>query len=381
MSELRIRDFNESTPMDGDGEYLDFSNTSSADLPENTDLGSQDEPVIEPVNPTPENIGNDELPENSSLEPETQEPPIQNELNNKVEINDELALKYLNEKLGKQVNSFDELIEVKVENPLDDDPYLKSLYEWRQKTGRPIEEFQKYQKDYNSVDDFEVARELLQLEYPTLTSDEIQLELERYAPDDLDDDREAAYKRLELKKLATRGREVLSSFKADLEKPSEALLSPELKQDLELARTVKENYARQQEETKVYSENIRLSSQKTETFEINLGDDLKLNFRIPDESKKELPTLIETMPHWRNEDGSWNHQAVVNDAIKIKHFDDMLKLAYEQGLNSGKEELIAETKNITLDSVNNTPQPNSSAKVQIEGLDDYLGSRGVKLRF
>lgn len=381
MSELRIRDFNESTPMDGDGEYLDFSNTSPADLPENTDLGSQDEPVIEPVNPTPENIGNDELPENSSLEPETQEPFIQNELNNNVEINDELALKYLNEKLGKQVNSFDELIEVKVENPLNDDPYLKSLYEWRQKTGRPIEEFQKYQKDYNSVDDFEVARELLQLEYPTLTSDEIQLELERYAPDELDDDREAAYKRLELKKLATRGREVLSSFKADLEKPSEALLSPELKQDLELARTVKENYARQQEETKVYSENIRLSSQKTETFEINLGDDLKLNFRIPDESKKELPTLIETMPHWRNEDGSWNHQAVVNDAIKIKHFDDMLKLAYEQGLNSGKEELIAETKNITLDSVNNTPQPNSSAKVQIEGLDDYLGNRGVKLRF
>lgn len=381
MSELRIRDFNESTPMDGDGEYLDFSNTSPEDLPENTDLGSQDEPVIEPVNPTPENTGNDELPENSSLKPELQEPPIQNELNNKVEINDELALKYLNEKLGKQANSFDELIEVKVENPLNDDPYLKSLYEWRQKTGRPIEEFQKYQKDYNSVDDFEVARELLQLEYPTLTSDEIQLELEKYAPDELDDDREAAYKRLELKKLATRGREVLSSFKADLEKPSEALLSPELKQDLELARTVKENYARQQEETKVYSENIRLSSQKTETFEINLGDDLKLNFRIPDESKKELPTLIETMPHWRNEDGSWNHQAVVNDAIKIKHFDDMLKLAYEQGLNSGKEELIAETKNITLDSVNNTPQPNSSAKVQIEGLDDYLGSRGVKLRF
>lgn len=381
MSELKIRDFNESAPMDGDGEYLDFSNTSPADLPENTDLGSQDEPVIEPVNPTPENIGNDELPENSSLKPESQEPPIQSELNNKVEINDELALKYLNEKLGKQVNSFDELIEVKVENPLDDDPYLKSLYEWRQKTGRPIEEFQKYQKDYNSVDDFEVVRELLQLEYPTLTSDEIQLELERYAPDDLDDDREAAYKRLELKKLATRGREVLSSFKADLEKPSEALLSPELKQDLELARTVKENYARQQEETKVYSENIRLSSQKTETFEINLGDDLKLNFRIPDESKKELPTFIETMPHWRNEDGSWNHQAVVNDAIKIKHFDDMLKLAYEQGLNSGKEELIAETKNITLDSVNTTPQLNSSAKVQIEGLDDYLGNRGVKLRF
>lgn len=381
MSELKIRDFNESTPMDGDGEYLDFSNASPADLPENIDLESQDEPVIEPVNPAPENTGNDELPENSSLKPESQEPPIQNELNNKVEINDELALKYLNEKLGKQVNSFDELIEVKVENPLDDDPYLKSLYEWRQKTGRPIEEFQKYQKDYNSVDDFEVARELLQLEYPTLTSDEIQLELERYAPDELDDDREAAYKRLELKKLATRGREVLSSFKADLEKPSEALLSPELKQDLELARTVKENYAKQQEETKVYSENIRLSSQKTETFEINLGDDLKLNFRIPDESKKELPTLIETMPHWRNEDGSWNHQAVVNDAIKIKHFDDMLRLAYEQGLNSGKEELIAETKNITLDSVNNTPQPNSSAKVQIEGLDDYLGSRGVKLRF
>ena len=55
------------------------------------------------------------------------------------EVSEELILKRLSEKLGREVKSFDELTESK--NPLDKDPYLKGLADWREKTGRPIEDW------------------------------------------------------------------------------------------------------------------------------------------------------------------------------------------------------------------------------------------------
>ena len=315
MSDLTIRNFGESKPTDGGEEYLDFSQLEGGAPEEQQIETGLEEPAEELVQSNQENNGNIELPEEkSSLTPPVSEPPVQEEV--KVTIDDESVLQYLNEKLGREVTSFEELSQVKVENPLDSDPYLKNLYEWRQKTGRPIEDWYKYQKDYSSLSDVEAARELLQYEYPTFTPDEIELELERFRPDELDDDREAALKNLELKKLATRGRDVLSKLKSELGEPT-GNLNPEIQEDLNLAKAVKETYAKEQQERKDYSENIKLSSSKTENFEIKLNDDLAINFKIPEEGKRELPTLIETMPHWRNEDGSWNHQAVVNDAIKI----------------------------------------------------------------
>ena len=380
MSDLTIRNFGESKPMDEGEEYLDFSQPEGG-APEEPQIETGlEEPAEELVQPNQENNGNEELPEEkSSLTPPVSEPPVQEEV--KVTIDDESVLQYLNEKLGRQVTSFEELSQVKVENPLDSDPYLKNLYEWRQKTGRPIEDWYKYQKDYSSLSDVEAARELLQYEYPTFTPDEIELELERFRPDDLDDDRDAALKNLELKKLATRGRDVLSKLKSELGEPT-GNLNPEIQEDLNLAKAVKETYAKEQQEKKDYSDNIKLSSSKTENFEIKLNDDLAINFKIPEEGKRELPTLIDTMSHWRNEDGSWNHQSVVNDAIKIKYFDQMLKLAYEQGVNSGEDKIIKEAKNTNFNASDPIAQQNNNKnKVAIEGLDDYLGNKGVKMRF
>ena len=380
MSDLTIRNFGESKPTDGGEEYLDFSQPEGG-APEEQQIETDlEEPAGELVQPNQENNGDDELPEEkSSLTPPISEPPVQEEV--KVTFDDESVLQYLNEKLGRQVTSFEELSQVKVENPLDSDPYLKNLYEWRQKTGRPIEDWYKYQKDYSSLSDVEAARELLQYEYPTFTPDEIELELERFRPDDLDDDRDAALKNLELKKLATRGRDVLSKLKSELGEPT-GNLNPEIQEDLNLAKAVKETYAKEQQEKKDYSDNIKLSSSKTENFEIKLNDDLAINFKIPEEGKRELPTLIDTMPHWRNEDGSWNHQAVVNDAIKIKYCDQMLKLAYEQGVNSGEDKIIKEAKNTNFNASDPIAQQNNNKnKVEIEGLDDYLGNKGVKMRF
>ena len=132
---------------------------------------------------------------------------------------------------------------------------------------------------------------------------------------------------------------------------------------------------------KDYADNISKVALSSEGMNLKLSDDLNIDFKISDEERKELPTLINDMPHWRNEDGSWNHKAVVDDAIKIKHFDKMLRLAYEQGQNSGKDDIIKDAKNSTLGDPKGAEQSTVKKKGKIDGIDKLLGKQSMKTRF
>lgn len=298
------------------------------------------------------------------------------------EISEELHLKYLSEKLGREIKSFDDLTPAEAKNPLDSDPYLKGLAEWREKTGRPIEDWIKFQKDYTKVSDADVAREFLQLQYPELTPEEINLELNRKylsSEDDFDDDK--AFKNLELKKLASQGRKELQKLVSDLGNPNVAEYSPEVKQDLDLAKQYKTLVQQNEVAVKDYTQNITAKANELKSVKLDLADGISLDFKLPDGSSKSLVETIQKAPHWKNEDGSWNHQAIVRDTAIISNFESMLKLAYEQGKNSGTDAVIKEAKNTTLDNRTSGDSviPNANSGIQIEGLDNYLGNRGMKI--
>lgn len=377
MNELNIGNF-----------MKDKSNEDLVIKLEEPNLETTNDQVQEIVQPSEvveqtQQVTNDTVDENqqsdSSLTPSNSEPTQEEK---KLKITDDLAFNYLSEKLGKDIKSYDDL-KIENENPLESDPYLKSLYEWRKKTNRPLEDWIKYQKDYSQLSDMDVAKEFLQYEYPELTEKEISLELRKYQSTEDDFEDESALKTLELKKLATKGRKVLQELNTQLEQPNTANLTPELKQDLEIAREYKTLLQQQEQSQKQYSQAINKESLSTDSFELNLSDDLKISYKLSEQNKKELPQLIDTMPHWKNQDGSWNYKAVINDAIKISHFDKMVKLAYEQGLSAGKESIISEAKNTTLSQ----PLPNGANAqdgrkgIEIEGFDEFLGQKGMKIRF
>jgi hypothetical protein len=320
----------------------------------------------------------------------TDSEPVTNELNElskpvvdnaPVEISEELHLKYLSEKLGREVTGFDELIKTE-SNPLDSDPYLKELAEWRDKTGRPIEDWIKFQKDYTTVSDADIAREFLQIEFPELTQDEIELEVsQKFLSSEDDFDNEIAIKNLELKKYASRGRKELNKLVSDLGNPNPANLTPEHQQDLAIAKEYKELKAQSVVDNKAYNETIANSAAELKTIKLNLAENVSLDYRLPDNYSGEIVKMIQEAPHWKNEDGSWNHQAIVKDAAIVQNMDKMLQLAYEQGRSSGADTVVRETKNITLDNrgSNESAIPQGNSGVQIEGLDNYLGNKGMKI--
>lgn len=316
--------------------------------------------------------------EPSSLTPEIE--PSQEEVIEKRELEESDVLSFVSEKLGRTVTSLDELNQIPQENPLEKDSYLNELYEWRKRTNRPIEDFVKYQKDYGKLSDLEVAREFLQHEYPNFTSDEIDAELKSFIPDDTDLDDEASTKIRNLKKYSTQGRNTLKEFNSNLNNPLEANFSPEIKEDLSIAAQYKEILASNQETAKQYYTDIKTSSQSVESIKLDLTDDLSIDFKVSPETKNQLPDMIDQMPHWKNQDGSWNHNAIVQDAIKIKHNSDMIRLAYEQGLNAGLDNATRQSNNITLEQPRSADSSQVSKKgVEIEGIDDFISGSRLKI--
>lgn len=293
---------------------------------------------------------------------------------------EDIIFKSLSEKLGREIKSYEDLTTAPTQT-VELDPQIQALNEWKQKTGRPVEDFFKFQKDYAQVSDIDVAREVLQLEYPTFTREEINMELENFTALEDDLDNEIAKKNLELKKYATKGRTILNNLKGELGQPSEANYTPEVKQKLDFANQVQQQMQTNQTQQAEYTKGITNAALSSEGMKLNLSEGLSIDFKINDADKKSIPKLIDEMPHWRTEDGKWNHQAVVQDAIKIKHFDTMIKLAYQQGLDAGKDDVIKAAKNSTLGIPNGAEQATSSKKPHIEGLDQLLGGQKLTMKF
>lgn len=347
--------------------------------------GPQPEPEPQPApdpepEPTPE-------PDPSSLTPEPQPAPIQEPVVQQPKIDDQSVARYLSEKLGKEVKLDDLLKEPETTiDPFEEDPSLKEIYEWRKRTGRPVSDWIKFQKDYDNMSNLDVAREILQLRYPDLTQDELQLELSNYvaSEDDLDEDR--ARKSLNLKKFATDGRKELNTLKSqfDTALPSTSTqpsLSDVDKQKIEFYDTYQKQVEQQQQAVEAYSNGIKREISNFKSIPLKLSDDLSIEYNVTPENKSSLQDFM-NMKHWYNPDGSYNHNAVVADSVFLQNKDKIIQMAFEQGVAKGKELEDIESRNINLNQPRQTMDSASTQtdEIIVEGAENFT-QMGTKIRF
>ena len=299
------------------------------------------------------------------------------------EIDESSILKYLSEKQGKEIGSIDELFKEPQGSPLESNPQLKALAEWSDKTGRPLEDWVNFTKDYDSMSDMDIARENLLLTYPNLTESEVKLELDNFiADEDFDSEVDMAKKSLELKKFSTDGRKKLNDMKLTFGKPVEGSknLTTEQEEAINLATDYKNQYATLKQEQESYTNSIKSSLQEMQSIPLKLSDDLTIQYNLTDEDRRAVPDMIQNAPHWKNEDGSWNHSAVSRDAAMIKNMPTILDLAFKQGMALGLEEANKAEGNITLDSRPSIDNPDKT-DIVVEGAE-YMGKKqGTQLRF
>jgi hypothetical protein len=387
---MQVRSFKNRTPQDnGEPKMYDLT-----EKPEGTpqDNGGEAPVVQEPTEPVtppqPESITEptEENPAGSVPDSSlTQEPtpPVTPPVTTQYEIKDEDVFQTLSEKLGREVKSYEDLTPQPVD-PFGGDQVLKEIAEFRQKTGRPVEDWLKAQVDYTQMGDLQVAREYLQYKYPSLNDDQINaLVAKDYAPNEDDDAQEAMFRSIELTKFATEGRKALGEHKSQYNSPATPQLTQEMQQLLELGKAASADYQEAQKNQLAYNQGLAAASQKAETIPLALAEGLTIDFVTDEAGRRTLPQFINEMPHWRNADGSTNYQAVAEDGVKIRNFDKIISLVYQQGLNAGKDQLVRDVKNTNLGGNRSTmeQQPQGGKKTAIiDGdLNKFLGRNRMKV--
>lgn len=379
MSGLKLR-FGGS---DSETPKVDFShlennpNYKPEDTP--TDEPTNDLPIDESVNTPsePADVPADEPSDSIPVEEPVDTPPADEPV--QPQVTDELIFSTLSEKLGREVNSYEDLVQAQAEEL---NPQLKEINDWSKRTGRPIEDFFKFQQDFSKVSDEEIARKFLQEKFPMFNEVEIAYKMQSMLPSDDDLEEDTLRKNMELKMFASEGRTHFDSLRQELNTPANNFMTDEVKQKVQAFDLFQEQLAGQKQEQQSYYEGLVKASGMSDKVKLKLSEELSIDYNISEEDRKAIPEFINSMPHWKNPDGSWNHQAVVNDALKIKNFPEMLKLAYEQGVNSGKSDIVKKENNITLDSPTNpSPKDGGKKRITIEGADKLFGSQGLKFRF
>jgi len=255
------------------------------------------------------------------------------------ELTDEVVLSYLSEKLNRKIESVDDLTPKEKEI----DPEVAQLLEWKEKTGLSLSKFSDYNKDYSTLSDLDVAREILSQKNPNFTQEELSYKLNSYVFDeDIDEESDKIRKSIALKEFAQSGRLELEKNKVSLkEHTSSPNLTQEQQDNLTFAEQVKGNIKQSQIDQKAYNENLNDAALALTGLDLKLSDELTINFDIPDGDKKTLSDSISKMSHWQNEDGSLNHKTIAEDGVKVLKFDSIMEQVYQQGVAVGKEEIIS----------------------------------------
>ena len=349
-----------------------------------------EEPPVEPQqdpNPAQEPVQD---PSSLTVDPpQPPVPPVQETVVQEqptAEINDDVVLQFLSDRQGTPITTLDDLFTEPepIVNPLDEDPQLKEIYEWRKRTGRPVTDWAKFQKDYNAMSDVDVAREILQLRY-NLTPAELDLEMANYIPSETDLDEDKARKSLNLKKFAVDGRKELNNLRSEFDTTLpgvQASLTTEQQQKIDFYNTYQQEQANAQQAANSYNESVKNTIQGFQSIPLKLDNDLTIDYNLTTDNKTTLQEFM-NMPHWFNEDGSYNFQSVVADSVFLQNKDKIIELAYQQGIAKGKEQEDVTSRNITLQQSRQTMDTavTESNKIILEGAENFNSPRGTKIRF
>ena len=227
-------------------------------------------------------------------------------------------------------------------------PQLKEVQDWAKRTNRPVEDWIKFQADPKELSDIDVVRKTQQLKNPTLSTEELDFYIkDNFISDEaLDNEADIMRKKIAFKREASSGRELLEGNRIKFDTAIDMNLSTEQQADIKFAQDTRSGRLESDKTVAKDAEALRAVIGKTDKISFNLAEGKDLDFTLPTESKESQETYLNEMKRWENEDGSTNQQVMLEDSYKVKHFDEIIKLVYQQGQNDKLEESAKLSANI-----------------------------------
>jgi uncharacterized protein (DUF2164 family) len=330
------------------------------------DVTVASEPAPAPE-PTPEPVQ-----QSVSQEPASAGSSFDNSTN---DVSDEeiesVVLEFLSERLGRSINSIEELSGASKDVQRQIDERVSVIADFVEKTGRSPEDWFRYQAlNPSELDDLSAIRLKMASEYEGLNSEEVNLLVEsQYKLDeDMYSEDEVRLSKLKLKIDADRARKDIEAVRSNYMLPTPKEQKQEIDEPL-----FDEGWRKA-----LFSE-----VDQFESIEFELGPESKFNFGISDQYKSELKqknSNLETFfDQYVGQDGTWNYEMLNAHRAVIDNIDEIVKNIYNQGLSDGQRKLVEKAANVDATSPKPSNVPANDAV--LEQLRAALGQVDNSLRF
>ncbi len=319
---------------------------------------TQEQTIQETVAPTPieEPVQeNTEQPVDAAqqeiAEPSTTTEPSPEEVESAV-------IDFLSQKLGREINSIDDLMEAQQAEAPALDERISAIAKFVEETGRAPEDWFRYQSlNPEGMDDMTAIQIDMANNYPNLSYEELGLLIgSKYKNNpDVHTDDEIRLAQLQMKIDGDKARSEINRMRDSYSAPKNEDSAP-------------------QQQSIITDDWIAQMSSEVDSLtglEFDLGDDNTFEFGLDDQYKSQLKSknarLDEYFDDYVNQDGTWDYDKLSSHRAVVDNVDKIVKAAYTRGLGDGQKNLLNTAANVTTD----TPRQNTNT-TQNNTLSDQL---------
>lgn len=278
---------------------------------------------------------------------------------------------YLSEKLGREINSFDELSQ---NNSVDE--RVQAIADFVQETGRNPEDWFTYQSmNTSEMDDLTAVRVQMSQDYPNLSFEEINMLVgSKYKLDpNVYDERDVQLSTLQLKIDAEDARGGIEEIREQFKAPAP-----------------REEQGQYYDEDAMYIDDAWMQNMATETdameaLEFDLGGDKTFTYSLGDDHRRRLiqrnSQLDNFFDNYVYEDGSWDYDKLNSHFAVIDNIDTIVSSAYRQGLGDGQKAVVSNAANVSMNTSPSSSQNLNQENPLAAQVRDLLRGNSSKMTF
>jgi len=305
------------------------------------------------------------------------------------ELNEEDVLSFIKNRYGREINSLDDLNQVREEEPLPEDvaKYLK----YKKDTGRGFNDFASLQKNYEEMEPDRLLREYFLATEKGLDDEDINDLMEDYSYDeDLDDEKQIRKIKLAKKKTIAKAKDYFveqqEQYKVPLESRRESTGSDENTEELNAyrdyianAKTVQEQQSRLKE---LYDKKTNDVFSEFKGFEFTLEDNNTVYFSPGDatEIMNQQNNPQNFVKKFLGENGELVDGVGYHRSLAMAmHPDKFARFFYEQGKSASADATMKKLKNVNMTTRSAPEITKANNGLQIKSVTP-ASSRGLKIR-
>ena len=316
------------------------------------------------------------------------ETTVQEEVDSEDELSEEKVLSYLGKRYGKEINSFDDLVQERAESEVMDEE-IATYLKYKKETGRGFEDFKALNKDYDEMDPDQLLRAYLSATQEGLDSDDIDVLMDEYSFDeDFDDESDIKKIKLKMKKSVNEAKKFFNQQKEKYRVPLESSRSSIPEEDKEEYESYKQYIQSAKNQEEESARKSKWFEQKTDEvfsnefkgFEFNVGDK-NISFAPGDatELKKLQSNPYSFISKYLDENGMMKDAAGYHRSLAMAlNPEKFAKFFYEQGQSDATDDVTRKIKNISM-SERQAPVSINKGDMKVKAVNPDSG-RGLKIR-